>query len=122
MKKKKLKKRGTSRKTWRNKCDKKWSEKVKERADYQCEFCKTDRYLNAHHIYSRSNLTMRYNLDNGVCLCSGHHTLSSMFSAHKTPLEFLEWIKSKRGDKWYDSIRETSRIISKHIDYEQMGS
>ena len=41
-----------------------------------------------------------------MCLCSGCHTLSSNFSAHKTPLEFFEWLE---GIKWRDRIDELSK-------------
>lgn len=91
--------------------DKQWSEDVKQRALYQCEFCGKRSYLNSHHIFSRSKLSTRWDLDNGICLCAGCHTLSSVFSAHKTPAEFIEWIKEYRGLEWYERLREKARRI-----------
>lgn len=82
-----------------------WSELVKMRAWYKCEYCWKTSHLNSHHIFSRTNYTTRFDLDNGICLCSWHHTLLSNFSAHKTPLEFAEWIISVRWEKWYFELK-----------------
>ena len=88
-----------------------WSLKVKELAGFKCEYCGKPTGLNSHHIFSRSNKSTRYDLDNGVCLCVGHHTFSSSFSAHKTPAEFIEWIKEKKGDGWYEKLRRKAKSI-----------
>ena len=88
------------------KCDVLWAKIIKERAGNKCEACGKTAYLNSHHIYSRSNHRMRHNLKNGVCLCAGCHTFSSTFSAHKTPAEFMDWIRIKRGEAWYKELKE----------------
>lgn len=79
----------------RKKCDDLWSEYVKFR-DKKCMVCGRKEYLNAHHIYSRCNQATRYEAENGITLCAKHHTMSSEFSAHKTPLEFIEWLEKTR--------------------------
>jgi len=63
-----------------------WQEVVKLRANYICEFpmCRKSENLNAHHIITRSNYGLRYDTSNGICLCSGHHTMLTC-SAHKNP-------------------------------------
>jgi len=81
-----------------------WANKIKEVG--RCAKCGKTTYLNAHHIYSRSNFSTRWELENGICLCSGCHTLSSKFSAHKTPLEFTEWVIDRRGVQWYDELKK----------------
>ena len=86
-------------------CDDLWSKLVKIRAWFRCEYCWKTTGLNSHHIRSRTNYSTRYNLDNGICLCQAHHTLSSQFSAHKTPIEFIEWIKEYRWEEWYDNLK-----------------
>lgn len=90
-----------------------WAEKVKELAGNKCEKCGKPNGLNSHHIYSRSKLSTRWDTDNGVCLCVAHHTLSSSFSAHKTPAEFIEWIKERRGEEWYMSLRRKANAVQK---------
>jgi len=69
------------------------------------------KYLNSHHIFSRNNYSVRWNPSNGVCLCAGHHVLCN-FSAHKAPLEFAEWLKEKRGKKWYEQLRKKAKQTS----------
>ena len=62
-----------------------WSEIVKLKAGYKCQFpnCRKTTYLNSHHIFTRGIKATRYDPDNGLCLCSGHHTLNND-SAHKS--------------------------------------
>lgn len=114
------------RKSWREKLqnspgkvnkkrDSNWSYMVKELAGNKCEYCGKTEYLNSHHIFSRSNHAVRWYLPNGICLCSGHHTLKSDFSAHKTPADFVEWIKEYRGMEWYEDLRMRARTVAKSI-------
>ncbi len=51
-----------------------------------CEFpfCHKTEHLNAHHIYSRSRKSVRWDLDNSLVLCPFHHSLGND-SAHKSP-------------------------------------
>ncbi len=96
------------------KLDKSWSEKVREYG--MCEKCHKLSPLNAHHFYSRSVRSVRWDTDNGFCLCVGCHTFSSHFSAHKTPAEFVEWAIERRGKKWYDSLKKRKNQTVKYID------
>lgn len=93
------------KKNLQNECMKLWAEIIKLRAKNVCEHCLRSNNLNAHHFYSRSNAKVKYDLDNGFCLCSGCHSLSSSFSAHKTPAEFVEWAKNKRGLLWFERLQ-----------------
>ena len=90
-----------------------WSEIVKIRAGYKCEYCGSTKSLNSHHIFSRSNRSVRWDVKNGICLCALHHTLGNM-SAHKAPLEFGDWIREQRGEQWYIDLRAKSQTIVKH--------
>lgn len=101
------------------KLDDAWSIAVKLKAGNQCEYCGKQSPLNSHHVYSRSKLSTRWLLSNGVCLCVGHHTFSSSFSAHKTPTEFTEWITKHRGQKWYDSLRLSAHMTMKWSTFEK---
>lgn len=97
-----------------------WSEIVKLMAGGQCEYCGKESSLNSHHIFSRSRLNLRWETDNGVCLCAGHHVLSNS-SAHKAPIEFVEWLREKRGDAWYDGLRIKSREIVKLTNADKLS-
>jgi len=100
------------KKKTKNNLDKLWSEAVKVKAKYKCEFCGKVKGLNSHHIFSRSNMCVRFDIENGVCLCVSHHVFGNM-SAHKSPLEFAEWLKGKRGKKWYNNLRKRASEICK---------
>lgn len=90
----------------RTQLDTEWSAKVKELAGGVCEMCgKVDR-LQSHHVFTRSIKAVRWNTDNGVCLCAGHH----LFMAHKRPEAFRDWIIGKRGQEWFDRIKLLSRV------------
>ena len=98
-------------------CDELWSKLVKIRAGFRCEYCWKTKWLNSHHIFTRNNYATRFDLDNGICLCSWCHTMSKIFSAHKTPLEFAERIISVRWQERYDNLkRKTKQVRDKDYD------
>jgi len=94
-----------SKKSQIKKVDDLWSLLVKAKAKNRCEVCGKQSPLNSHHIFSRSNKSVRWNDNNGVCLCVGHHVFGN-FSAHKAPADFIEWIKEVRGEEWYKELRK----------------
>ena len=96
------------------KLDTAWSDRIKQFGC--CEVCGKIKPLNAHHFYSRSIRVVRWDVDNGFCLCVGCHVFSSKFSAHKTPAEFVEWAIEKRGKSWYDDLKDKKNSVTKYID------
>lgn len=100
-------------------CDELWSKLVKIRAGFRCEYCWRKDHLNSHHIFSRNNRATRFLLENGICLCVGCHTMSSKFSAHKTPLEFALWIIAERWQERYDNLKAKSKEI-RDKDYDKV--
>jgi len=101
----------------KNELDKLWREAVRLR-DKKCIICQKQDGLDAHHIFSRNRMNTRWDLDNGILLCSSHHTLNSSFSAHKTPRSFFRWLEEKRGEKFVDDLEVRSQMIAKGIDYK----
>ena len=87
-----------------------WSKAVKKLAKEKCEYCESTNNLNSHHIIGRRNFAVRWNINNGVCLCGLHHTFSSKFSAHQTPTLFSDFIQKKRGKEWYRQLIMSSTI------------
>jgi len=108
----KEKKPKTERQKLKDQLDKLWAILVKQRAGYKCERSGKIAYLNSHHVFSKSNLSVRWDLDNGVCLNAGWHTLQTN-SAHKNPIEFINWIKDQRGVEWYENLRIKANQIKK---------
>jgi hypothetical protein len=101
------------------KLDLAWSELVKLRAGWKCEYCGKSKYLQSHHIFSRSKKSTRWDVQNGIALCVGHHTFSSTFSAHKTPLEFIDWLYNYRGTENINLLRIRANMTSKLHDFEK---
>lgn len=92
-----------SKKALRDKADKLWSQVI--RSVGYCQACGRSTALNAHHIYSKNNFSTRYDLDNGICLCSYCHTFNPVCSAHNDgEAVFNNWIKDKIGHERHDRI------------------
>jgi len=71
-----------------------------------CEKCgaaKRQAQLQCAHIYSRSNLRLRYDIQNVLCLCAKCH-----FWSHKNGLDFAIWV----NDAWPERVR----YLRKHKD------
>ena len=97
-----------------------WSLLVKLRAGMKCEIpnCGKTR-LNSHHIYSRSKKSTRWDPLNGISLCVLHHTLSSKFSAHKTSVEFTQWLYEYLGPEKMQLLRIRANQTSKLHPFEK---
>lgn len=93
------------------KADLLWSEAVKINYSYACQYCGKKEYLNSHHLFTRSRKSTRFDIDNWICLCSGHHTLSSEFSAHQTWNEFFLWLEWIKGRDWIMDLSKRSQQV-----------
>ena len=121
LKKKYFKKKPSKRKTLEKKLDILWSKAVKVIAGYRCEVCgRTGNRLNSHHFFGRRTKGTRWDEKNGFCLCAGCHILNASFSAHQTPSLFHEWAIKKRGEEWYESLKERFQEFKKH-SIEELG-
>jgi hypothetical protein len=96
-----------------------WSRLVKLQAEGKCEVCGVERPLNSHHIFSRSNRSVRWDEANGVSLCVSHHTFNSKFSAHKTPTEFTYWLENEYGREFLEELRYKANQIKKWTKHEK---
>jgi hypothetical protein len=98
-----------------------WSKLVKLRAGMKCEVprCKHKPTLNSHHIFTRSRKSTRWDAQNGICLCVGHHTMSSTFSAHKTGYEFSKWLDEYKGKKFMDRLTLKANAVLKLHKFEK---
>jgi len=85
--------------------DKVFSEIVREKGF--CERCNKKENLQCSHIFSRSQLSVRWDLDNAFCLCAGCH----LYWWHKNPIEAAEFTKQRLGeDKYKQLILKSSQI------------
>lgn len=74
-----------------------WSLKVKQKHNFTCVFCYDDTGHNlvSHHMYGYADYPkLRFDIDNGVCLCENCHKdfHKTCGNKHNTKEQFLEWL------------------------------
>ena len=72
--------------------------------------------LQCAHIENRSNIHLRWDENNCLCLCHGHH-----FWFHRNPLQFIEFLLKYQKHK-YDYVRKNRNQLQKFTEefYEEM--
>jgi hypothetical protein len=82
-----------------------FSLKVRAR-DGQCmkPLCGKTEGLQCAHIFTRSRQSTRWDMNNMITLCAGHHK----FWAHQYPEKFTEWIISRMGKEEYLKLQRKS--------------
>jgi len=85
-----------SKTSLKKKMDKLFAEKVREMGF--CQRCGKTSNLQCAHIYSRKNLSIRWDFENAVCLCAGCH----LFWAHQEPVEFTNWVRDFKALKYLE--------------------
>ncbi len=90
-------------KTITKQLDELWSLLVKKRAGMECEMCQSTKVLQSHHIYSRVSYGIRWNEENGVCLCRNHH----LYFAHRKTVEFNDWVFKIRDKEKLESLKHS---------------
>jgi hypothetical protein len=97
-----------TKKSLTRKLDKAVSEKVRARGE--CAWCKKTEGLEACHIFSRRYRSVRWDMDNLICLCHRHH-----FYSHSNPILFAEFIKEYLGKERYTQLKFRARMTKKWI-------
>lgn len=98
------------------KLDTLWSLKIKQRSNYICECChRKDKALNSAHIIGRANRTLRWDLENGLCLCVACHMA---YDQHK-PLAF-HIRENIIGEERINRLLARQIAIAKNQDFEQI--
>jgi 5-methylcytosine-specific restriction endonuclease McrA len=88
-------------KSMQQQCMELWKVVVKKRAKESCEKCGSLNTLQCHHIIPRTNYSLRFDLENGVCLCKSCH----IYWAHKDAVAFYHWVKDVRNIDYLESAR-----------------
>ncbi len=92
----------------KKKLDTIFSLKVRARDGFRCQKCgKVEKHNHCAHIFSRNNLSVRYEMNNAICLCYYCH----LMYAHREPVEFVLWVKNKIGEKLFEKLRKQSQQI-----------
>ena len=101
-----------------------WGQVVKERAGNKCEYpgCSINyTQLHPHHYFNRKNKWVKYDPDNGICLCHIHHTHGNE-AAHLDPDFKEKWIASgKRPEGWLEELtKNKNEIVKDNDEYRAM--
>lgn len=81
---------------------------IRLRDKYTCQKTGKKTNLQVSHFWSRSNLRVRWDLDNVCLLNAGTH----LYWAHKNPQAFQEfWIK-RLGQKKYEALRLKALFVA----------
>lgn len=101
-----------------------WGQVVKERAGNKCEYpgCSINyTQLHPHHYFNRKNKSVKYDPDNGICLCHIHHTHGNE-AAHLDPDFKEKWIASgKRPEGWLEELtKNKNEIVKDNDEYRAM--
>lgn len=107
-KKKKTKIKTPTREQLVKQCDVLWSKCVRAR-HRTCRICGSDYRLQAHHIRSRSHSSTRYDLENGMALCSRCHIIQKF-----NPEKFQDSVIEVIGQAEYERLKKKSLIPWKY--------
>ena len=104
-------------KTYRNKCDRLIQEIGREVYE-KCLICGQPVSC-LHHYYPKSTCTaLRYDWDNLIPLCQGHH-----FSHHNGNPEIHNLVNKKKGDEWLERLtikKHTKKVYDGITWYREM--
>ena len=89
-----------------------WQQIIKKRAGERCEYpgCnKSNGKLDAHHVFSKGTFKhLKFDPDNGICLCVNHHAAGfGREAAHSDPAfmnkitGLVQGYKAIRTPQWY---------------------
>ena len=111
----------------KRKADKAWSNSGRE--DAECEVCVTlpksewvsYTEVHPHHVITKTNETLRWNVRNRCWLCHTHHE-GGKKSAHKSKEWFMEWFRETRPAD-YEHIRAVKNRVFKRVikDYVKIA-
>ena len=105
---KKEKKPKINKKAIEKELDVLWSQVVRSR-DKHCVKCGGNYGLQAHHIFSRRHKSTRWDVHNGVALCTGCH----IFWAHRDTGGFVAWWMDKYGEDKFRMLSQLSNVVFK---------
>jgi 5-methylcytosine-specific restriction endonuclease McrA len=85
-----------------------------------CEKCGKTASTQACHIFTRNNMSTRWDLQNLWAGCFYCH----LFWSHREPIKYAIWIEEKLGKKAFKELRERSRklVIFSAKDEEKIAN
>lgn len=96
--------------------EKEWSLAIRERDGHNCVICGSQFHPNAHHIVPREIKKYKFDLDNGITLCTKHHKFSRKISAHNNPMAFFLWLQKYRYSQFCLAVERNQEIAAEECD------
>lgn len=107
-----------------NKKFREWGRLVRERDGDRCAICSLkngEQYINklgkvcivrinAHHIIVREIKELRFDVMNGISLCSTHHEFSREISPHSNAFPFFIWLMRNRPEQ-FEYLKDKQKDI-----------
>jgi len=86
----------------RDMADRLWSITVRTDWNWKCAVCQASR-CEAHHLIPRENEATRFDLQNGIALCSSHHRFCPQVSPHQNAGGWMRWLEHHQPLRfeWY---------------------
>ena len=91
----------------REACDVHFSKAVRHRDKNICQYC-GGHGTDAAHIYGRAKKSVRWSMDNALCLCRHHHR-----HLGANPIEFFDFLTRLYGPGHMDLLREKANAVLK---------
>lgn len=88
-----------------------WSKAVKALSNDSCQFCKSTRNLEAHHLIKRKDYAYRHDTRNGLCLCKSCHSFEEHNPHGLNLIKFDDMLK-KYAPQQYDWLQDQQKNIS----------
>lgn len=108
--------------------DRLWSVAVRSRWMYCCAVCGRQP-SEAHHLVPRQHEATRYDVRNGVALCSYHHKFCRDVSPHQNAAGFMKWLRYSYPDTliWYrdncrpkfEGVKNTTHYVGQILNLRQ---
>src|SRR2546422_124739 len=115
-----LTRRDPSRVNREKRLDVLWQKVVKTRDNFTCQRCGSRGKVDAAHAITRSRKLTRWEIANGVTLCTGHHLFF-----HRNPVAFSEWWNARaahNGTPSYDELRAWSQPGRTKLDLDMVAT
>ncbi len=107
-------------KYYKKKADKLFSEIIRSRKWCEAPHAggkKCSSLLDCAHVIPRTNLTLRWDLKNGLCLCRAHH----LYWQHKDPIAFTNWFAKKYPDRRRYLLKKRYTLTKRTLeDYKNL--
>ena len=92
-----------------------------KKRDVVCQVCFKADNLEVHHIVTRNNKFLKYDMNNGILLCADHHVYSPVFSAHRTVRLFLDWFENRYPERWEYLQRHKNKVFHKELEVQKVN-